>query len=57
MRDNENLKQRVLFLEKENKLFSYEKARLEETLDRLKLTIEERVPVINEVEKRRLELE
>ena len=57
MRENENLKQRIFFLEKENKLFSYEKSRLEETLDRLKITIEDRVPVINEVEKRRIELE
>ena len=57
MRENENLKQRIFFLEKENKLFAYEKSRLEETLDRLKITIEDRVPVINEVEKRRIELE
>lgn len=57
MRENENLKGRVKILEGEVKALAYEKTKLSETFDEMKKKVEERVPVITEVEKRRVELE
>jgi hypothetical protein len=57
MRENENLKQRVAHMEKEHALASYEKGKLERAFEDMKCKIQERVPAIAEVEKRRLELE
>lgn len=45
------------FLERELSIANYERNRLEKAFDEMKKKIEERVPVIAEVEKRRLELE
>eukprot|EP00347_Sterkiella_histriomuscorum_P016196 403354117 len=56
-RENENLKSRISVLENEIKLINYEKNRLDKTFDEMKRKVEERVPIINEVEKRRIELE
>ena len=56
-RENENLKSRVMHLEKELSLTRYEKDKLERTFEDLRKKIEERVPAIAEVERRRLELE
>ena len=56
-RENENLKSRVMHLEKELSLTRYEKDNLERTFEDLRKKIEERVPAIAEVERRRLELE
>lgn len=56
-RENQNLKSRVQILESEIKVISYEKTKLDKTFDEMKRKVEERVPVINEVEKRRIELE
>lgn len=57
LRENENLKQRVIYLEKEHSLTKYEKDKLQQTFEEMRQKIEERVPIIAEVEKRRLELE
>ena len=47
----------MIKLEKELSLRNYEKERLQKSFDEMKKKIEQRVPVIAEVEKRRLELE
>ena len=57
LRDNENLRQRVIHLEKELSATRYEKDRLETAFEEMRKQVEERVPVIAEVERRRLELE
>lgn len=44
-------------LESELKIVTYEKTKLEQVFEEMKKKIEERVPVINEVEKWRIELE
>lgn len=57
MRENENLKNKIKVLEGEIKVLSYEKNKLQETFEEMRKKVEERVPVILEVEKRRVELE
>ena len=57
LRENENLKQRVNHLEKELGLANYERGKLDKAFEDMKRKIEERVPAIAEVEKRRIDLE
>ena len=57
LRENENLKGRIHMLESEIKVVGYEKDKLEVVFEEMKRKVEERVPIINEVEKRRIELE
>lgn len=56
-RENETLRARLTDLEKELSLCHYEKSKLQSAFEDMKRKIEDRVPVIAEVEKRRLELE
>ena len=53
LRENENLKQKVLYIEKELNLTIYEKNKLALAFDEMRKKIEERVPIIASVEKRR----
>lgn len=57
MRENENLKGKIKILESEVNALNYEKNRLSDAFDEMKRKVQERVPVITEVEKRRVELE
>jgi len=53
----ETWKQRIASLESELSVERYEKRQLESSFESLRHKVEERVPVISEVEKRRVELE
>jgi len=53
----ETWKQRIASLESEVSVERYEKRQLESAFESLRHKVEERVPVISEVEKRRVELE
>ncbi|CDW84933.1 UNKNOWN [Stylonychia lemnae] len=49
LRDNQNLKGKIMSLESELKIVTYEKTKLEQVFEEMKKKIEERVPVINEL--------
>jgi hypothetical protein len=57
MREHANYKQRLIHLEHELAVVTYEKGRLQGAFEEMKRKIEDRVPVIAEVEERRRELE
>ena len=57
LREHANYKQRLIHLEHELAVTVYEKNRLQGAFEEMKRKIEERVPVIAEVEERRRELE
>lgn len=57
IREHANYKQRLIHLEHELAVTVYEKNRLQGAFEEMKRKIEERVPVIAEVEERRRELE
>ena len=57
LREHANYKQRLIHLEHELAVTTYEKNRLQGAFDAMKRKIEDRVPAISEVEERRRELE
>ena len=57
LREHANYKQRLIHLEHELAVTTYEKNRLQGAFDEMKRKIEDRVPAISEVEERRRELE